>query len=141
MGGVITSTGQATITITFPPGAVKQPVTLTLTLTETNPVSDTLQGVGASFAVEAHTANGQLLTHFLQPITITTHYSDADVAGIAEEYLRIYYWDVVHSVWVSLPTDVDSVANILTATLDHLTKFQVFGQTQLYLYLPVIMGK
>jgi hypothetical protein len=136
---VVTSTGQTTTTVVFPPAAVGQPVTVTLALSDTGPVSSTLQGVGNAFVITAQTADGQPVTQFARPITITVHYSDADVVGIVEAELKIYYWDVAHSVWVPLPTTVDPVANTLVATVDHLTKFGVFGPAKRRIYLPLVV--
>jgi thermitase len=138
-GGVVTSTGQTTTTVLFPPGAVSQSVTVTLALTDTGPVSGTLQGVGNAFIITAQAAGGQPVTQFAQPITITVHYTDADVAGMNELDLKIYYWDVAHGVWVPLPTTVDPVANTLVATVDHLTKFGVFGPAERRIYLPLVV--
>jgi hypothetical protein len=136
---VVTSTGQATTTVVFPPGAVSQSVTVTLALTDTGPLSGTLQSVGNAVVITAQTTDGQPVTHFSRPITITVHYNDADVGGVVEADLKIYYWDVAHGVWVPLPTTVDPVANILVATVSHLTKFGVFGPAERRIYLPLMV--
>jgi hypothetical protein len=138
-GGVVTSTGQATTTVVFPPGAVSQSVTVTLALTDTGPLSGTLEGVGNAFVITAQTADGQPVTHFSQAITITVHYSDADVVGVVEADLMIYYWDVAQGVWVPLPTEVVPAANLLVATVDHLTKFGVFVPAERRIYLPLMV--
>jgi len=129
-------TGQITTTIAFPAGAVSRPVTVTLALTDTGTISSTLREVGAAFVVTARAANGQPVTRFLQPVTIMVQYSDADVVGIEEDKLKIFYWDVINNVWIPLPTIVDPAANMMIASLNHLTKFGVLGPTQ-WLYLPV----
>lgn len=138
-GGAITTTSSITINLSFPPDAVAQPITVTIGLTTSQPVSSGLLFVGQPFVVEARDTNGTLVTTFAQPFTITIHYDDADVAGVDEASLKLYFWDANAGEWVEIPTSVDTAANTLTANVDHLTTFALLGQVAQQLYLPLIL--
>lgn len=128
-----------TITISFPPGSVSQPVTITVGLTTSQPISAGFQFLGQTFVIEARAADGTAVTSFSQPFTIIIHYSDADVLGLDESSLTLDYWEVGTSQWITVPTTVDTEANTLTAVLDHLTVFAILGRSGYSLYLPLIL--
>jgi hypothetical protein len=80
----------------------------------------TLQGAGNPLQVEPSGA-----------FTLTLSYTDRERGGIMESSLALFYWD--GSGWVQEPTSqVDPVANTLTATPDHLGTWGVFGKTLPY---------
>jgi len=68
-----------------------------------------------------------------KPITITVHYSDADVEGIDENNLRLYYWtgtaweDVLTACPPSASYVRDIEANILQVPVCHLSRFAYGG--------------
>jgi hypothetical protein len=135
-GGTISANGPENVTVDFPAGAVSETVTVQITFSGTIPATGALMGVGTSFIISAHNASNQPVTQFAVPITITVSYSDADVVGIDESQLKLYYWD--SSNWVAVPTIVDPVLDTLTARLNHLTEFAVLGPVQAKLYLPLV---
>gem|GEM_PF-4909414 len=57
---------------------------------------------------------------------------------MGEEYLTLYYWDVVGERWIAIAGVVDAEANTLTVTLDHLTIFAVLDATTQRIYLPTL---
>jgi CSLREA domain-containing protein len=138
-GGTITITSSITTAISFPPGAVAQPITVTVQLTTSQPVSSGLLLVGEPFVVEARDTNDTPVTTFAQSFTITIYYDDADVAGVDEASLKLYFWNANAGQWVEIPTSVDTVANTLTANVAHLTTFAVLGKAQQWVYLPLIL--
>lgn len=58
-------------------------------------------------------------------MTLRVYYDEAAVnnAGLDEAALRIYFWN--GSQWVEVPSTVDTVNNIITANIDHLSYFSM----------------
>ncbi|MBI2953768.1 MAG: DUF11 domain-containing protein [Chloroflexi bacterium] len=130
-GGAVTSTGHTSTAVTFPPGAVTQTLTMTLTPTTTTNIPGEFRALGNSFVIEATDARDNAVTQFSKPFTITVRYNKTDVAGILEASLKIYFFNVSNGRWEALPTTVDTVNNIMMARVNHLTLFTVMG-TQVY---------
>lgn len=62
------------------------------------------------------------------PITIRIYYNDAEIAGVNETTLCIYYWDAQMGTWVKCSnTGVDIQNNFSYATVSNLTVFAPFG--------------
>jgi parallel beta-helix repeat protein len=66
---------------------------------------------------------------FLSPITITIYYSEADIAGLVEEDLRLYRWtgsDWEDAADTCIPASTyitDTVANMLQVPICHLSRY------------------
>jgi hypothetical protein len=138
-GGTVTLTGAVTTTVQFPPGAVTGTVTVTISLTDTGTVSGSLAVLGQSFVIQAVGTDGQPVTQFSAPFTITVSYDDADVVGLWEADLSLYYLPEGGGAWVAIPTTVDAVRNTLTAVLDHLTRFAALAPRESRVYLPLVV--
>ncbi len=63
----------------------------------------------------------------IQGVCVTLHYTDADVAGIDESSIRVYWWSAGNSTWVALPGGVDTAANFAWGYTDHFSTFGLFG--------------
>jgi hypothetical protein len=64
----------------------------------------------------------------LQPektITITVNYRDADIAGLDVSKIALCRYDPINKLWIPLPTTVDTVNKVITATTNHLSVFVV----------------
>lgn len=60
---------------------------------------------------------------------VTVRYSDAERGPAIENTLAFYYWD--GSAWVREPSSqVDPVANTVSATPNHFSRWAVFGETR-----------
>ena len=65
---------------------------------------------------------------FDPPITLTFSYDpDALPEGVAEEDLVLAYYDEGAGEWVELDCTVDTVNNIITASVPHFTTFAIIG--------------
>jgi hypothetical protein len=65
----------------------------------TIPISPNLRFANHAFDIQAYRRGEQMLgLLFNRPLTLTITYSDADVVGIAEDQLRVYYFD--GEMWV-----------------------------------------
>jgi hypothetical protein len=71
---------------------------------------------------------------FAVPITITIHYSDADVAWLDENSLQLLYWtgtgwaDAADTCTPASPYVRDLANNVLSVAVCHLTEFAMIGQ-------------
>lgn len=90
-------------------------------------------------SVPVRMAVAQPLAHpqafpFLQPIVLTLQYLDADVAGMDESDLRLYYYDEDAKKWADIVSTCtgasytrDLANNLLTVPVCHLSRFAVGG--------------
>ncbi len=63
----------------------------------------------------------------IQRVRVTLYYTDADVVGIDEASIRVYWWSPANSTWVALPGGVDTDANFAWGETDHFSKFALLG--------------
>jgi hypothetical protein len=81
-----------------------------------------------------------------EPATITITYTHADVTGINEESLILFYWDESSEQWVDAastctPTSIYNrhpEANWLAVAICYLSQFAMFGEQQATLFLPLV---
>jgi hypothetical protein len=146
---IFTDTQGLTTTVQIPPGAVTSTTWISMTPTVLPPgtISASLRFAGHAFDLDAY-RDGQLLTGFTfeTTVTVTIHYSDADVRGIDEKTLKLYRW-------VTAPPDgwqvvdaqsgerqsLDTVHNVLTAWLRGLSRFTGMGASQYEIFLPLVI--
>ncbi|MBI5369646.1 Ig-like domain-containing protein [Candidatus Uhrbacteria bacterium] len=74
-------------------------------------------------------ASGNKISDTNSPVTISIPYTDADVtaAGVDESKLTIASFDTSSQTWESLSTTVDTVNNLLIASITHFSSFGVLG--------------
>jgi uncharacterized repeat protein (TIGR01451 family) len=129
------------VTLTIPPGAVTDTTRFQFRpLAETDIISSPpgLMFAHRAFEVTAFRF-GQDVRQFGQPLTITVHYSDTDVAGLKRETLRLWYRNSLGEPWAMLgePARVMSGTHVYTTT--HLTQFALFGEAAYRMFLPLVM--
>lgn len=56
-----------------------------------------------------------------KPVTLTFRYDEADLRGINEADLSIFYYDGAE--WVSLPSTVDTIRNTVSTSITHFSKY------------------
>ncbi|MBL7063649.1 MAG: hypothetical protein ISS49_05490 [Anaerolineae bacterium] len=148
-GGTLTYTdpqGNDT-TVAVPPGAVSQPTNLTYTPFSAPgyPAPAMLSFAGHAFGLEAYLGgSAQQGFAFSKPVTITIHYSEADVVWLGEDALTLDFWD--GGGWVDAATTCTPVStydrrpdgNWLAVPICHLSEFALFGEGKHYVYLPLV---
>lgn len=149
-GGVLTYTdpqGNSTI-VSVPPGAVTENTTLVfiVDVAGTN-FPPNFNFAGQAFALNAE-QNGfpQPGFSFNEPVTVTINYSDADVAGLEENTLKLYYFNTIDDTWEDAATTCNPISmytrqpnqNRITVTICHLTDFALFQPDLKPIYLPLI---
>jgi len=134
----------STIIVDIPAGAVSKPTEFRYTpLVGPTTSAASLAFAGQSFTLEAY-RGGEPVPGivFSTPITITIHYSGADVAGLVEDTLELRYWD--GSAWAGDGIALvkrDTAINRLVVRVTHLTEFALFGNGQNRIYLPVVLNR
>ncbi|MFH1368799.1 MAG: hypothetical protein ABII64_06715 [Elusimicrobiota bacterium] len=97
------------------------------------PVNVTLSAVAAPSSDKPTVKVGSICLEIsnnldLQPkkdITITVNYRHADITGLDEANIVLCRYDAANKLWIPLPTTVDTVNNVITASANHLSKFVV----------------
>jgi hypothetical protein len=137
--------GTMVTTVEIPAGAVTETTTIQFTalasITGDAPAGYAFAGL--TFGLDAY-IGGVLQEGFVfnQPITITIQYNNADVSGLDENNLKLYYWD--EDEWVDSACgayDYHPAANWFAVPICHLSRFALFGEEQLEqnTYLPLVL--
>jgi Leucine-rich repeat (LRR) protein len=99
-----------------------------------------------SFELTAEDSLGNPVIAFNSPITATIAYDEGTLGEIAEDSLRLYYWDESASAWLDVATTCpggvytrDLTANWLSVPLCHLSEFALMGEIVYSTYLPLII--
>jgi hypothetical protein len=142
LGGILiyTDTPGLAITVQVPAGAVNYPATLVFT-----PLLSTTEPTSPNLCFDLHFYwNDQPPSGFTfsRTVTITIHYSDADVRGIFEDSLKLYRWVTptweVVGAWPGEAQTLDTVNNVLTAWVRRLGRFKVMGIGRHDIFLPLV---
>lgn len=130
------------LTINMPAGMLDEPGALQVTSPSISLYKQRRTSVfnilGQAVDIKLFDANGESITELRYPITITIRYTDQP--GLDEHQLVIY-WTHDGTSWTPLPTQVDTVNNVMTATVDHLTIFasvQVVGSEKIRIPLLLL---
>jgi len=136
-GKVSTKTGGNYILVKFPPEAVTEDTTFTITVKSRTDLTLSMYSrnippekyvVGNYFYDLKATTSVREITTFEKDITIAFEYFDYQIENLDEEKIAINYWDSGNSEWVSLLSSVDKDNNRVEATTSHLTLFAIFGE-------------
>ena len=132
-GSIINATGGTTtpgqVNLNFPNGALDEDTVITM-----NDISGTSNPANFLFAGHAfditavNLHDGSQTNQLNQPVLITFHYLDSDIAGLEENTLQIFYWNTTTSTWEALPSVVDTENNIVTAYIGHLSIYALMGR-------------
>lgn len=125
-GGTLTTDD----TIIFaPPGTLNNPFTIVYKIGSFESLSDYKTGVTPSFSLNAY-MNGQPVTQFLKPITITVNYSKANLTNINENTIKFSFFNEQTQSWQELPTTVNTISKTISTTVNRLTHFAVMGEAK-----------
>jgi hypothetical protein len=98
---------------------------------------------GVVFHLEAVGSNGDPVTEFSPPLTLTVSYDEAELPDDMDEAdLDVYHYDTDLSDWVALPVisrDLD--ADTITVELGHLSEFAMLAPVyqERHIFLPLIL--
>ena len=117
--------------------------TLVFTPVATTAIPSGFQFAGHAFGLDAY-RDGVLLPGFAfsGSVTITLHYSDADVAGLDEYSLLLEYWNEASGQWEDAACgayDRHPGQNWLAVPICHLSQFALLGKRATpRVYLPLV---
>jgi hypothetical protein len=97
-----------------------------------------LGGLGHAFEATALSAATGLPLQPTQPVTVTVDYGDSAPGPIISGTLCLWWMDANN--WVRLPSQDDPIERQVTATVDHFSRFALFGETH-SIFLPAVQRK
>jgi hypothetical protein len=87
--------------------------------------------LGTSYEFTCTDIEGNPITSFDQPVTITIYYNEADLNGMAETSLQIYWYNPNALAWEAvIPCVVDTANNTCTIQVSHFSQFGIMGYTE-----------
>lgn len=129
------------VTVQAPAGAVTGSVEIKYVdqVSPTAPYSGVFAFAGHTFTLSAY-RDGVLVDGFTfqQPVSVVIEYTDADVAGLDESALTLFYHDGAAQQWAQTGITLvshDLVNNRITFTVTHFTSFALGEAHRLYLPL------
>jgi uncharacterized delta-60 repeat protein len=128
--------------VTIPAGAVDQPTTFLYTEEETMPDSGgRFRFAGRLFTLTAYQNNTAVDGFtFALPVTVAIEYTDADVGGLDEANLTLFYYNSATGHWSDDGITVvarDLANNRITLQITHLTAFAL-GEPNKLIFLPQV---
>jgi len=138
-GGSLSAAFGVSVSLTFPPGAVSEPLDISLQPLHSRPATGNFQVVGRLFQITAQTLGGAPVTTFDPPFLLTVRYAVLPAGEAVPPYL--YYWKTLSGGWEQIPATPNAADHSLTAVLDHLTEFGVMQQAMFRLFLPSLMDE
>ena len=96
----------------FEPGDVSQDVLVTFSWESTG----LLQG-GAEFSPHGTTFNN--------PVKVKLSYKDADLTGINEQDIKIWYFNEIEGVWELIASDVNTETKHVKGHLEHFSRYAI----------------
>ncbi len=125
-GGVM-ATPDSSYSMNFPPGALSNDTSMSVT--SVPPATGNVrlqttgaQGTGTGIVVASYNVEPSGTT-FDQPVTITIVYDDTGMSSSQENKIALYIKNPTTSVYEKVPTTCNTTTNTCTATTTHLTEF------------------
>ena len=140
-GGILTTYDSST-SIELPSGAVSEPTVLLHRPATGMPRRGKLNSFGRVFNLTALYSDtgmaAQIVPGYVYSVTV--HYTEAKLGPTAEDTLALYGWDQDAGAWTQegISNTLDTVADTLTAQVDHFSQFAVIGKTN-RVYLPLVL--
>jgi hypothetical protein len=94
-------------------------------------------GLGGLFSSSA-LGPGGLPLQPLMPFTVTVNYTNTPTGPTIPGSLNLWWLNM--GQWTPLPCHDDSTTRVMTATVNHLSEFAIFGRTN-SLYLPAVLRR
>lgn len=127
------------VTLSVPPHAVTDTTRFQFRpLSDTHPITPPGALLFAHRAFEMHAFRfGEQVRQFNRPLTITVHFSDADVAGLKRETLRLWTREGPEGPWARLGEPARVMSGALSFTTTHFSQFALFGEGEHDMFLPL----
>ncbi len=118
------------VTVTFPPGAVTETLTITYT---PELLPDTLPEVllpTLAFALEGTNALDEPRSQAVKPFTVTYTYGNNEVGDLIENTLDGHWRGSPSEAWAALLGTIDTLNNQLVFTSTHFSSFAILGRVE-----------
>lgn len=135
-GGSLAGDVGIDVSVVFPEGVWDEPLAVTLEQVTQPPTTGGFALLGRVFSITARDEDENPVTHFNGAFSIVIAYAEEELGSLAEEELVLHYWEEDAGEWVAIEGVVDTAANTVTVTLDHLTVFALMQTGDRRLYLP-----
>jgi hypothetical protein len=139
LGGILNSFDGDTV-LEFPAGAFDDTVVVTHTPSSGVPPQGDFAGIGEVFHINSVYDSTGLPAQLApgQTYHTTVTYTDDGLGSVLEQTLALYFWDT--DGWVlESSSSVDTVANSVTATPNHLSLWGIWGKKARRVYLPLVV--
>lgn len=83
-----------------------------------------------SFILEAFNQRGEDIINFINPVFIEISVDIESLAGIDLNSLSLYFYNEVSNIWEKIPSSFNQQLNKISATVNHLSWFAVFGEKE-----------
>lgn len=130
-GGSVMSTDE-NAKVAFTGGSVEHDSSVRVSVTTDTITDNSLKSASAAYDFTAQdlVAN-ESVTQFSKSATISLSYNPTTLGDIPESNLSVYYYNETTKQWVQVSGTVDTSNNVITAEVDHFTKFGVFASNSL----------
>ncbi len=92
--------------------------------------SEVIKSAMPSVFLNAVDSFGQKVTEFLQPVTITYDYANADLLNMKEDSLKIYWFNEQTNLWEPLTSTVDIANKKVSTQTTHFSQFALMGEVK-----------
>ena len=129
------------VDVKFPANAVLSPNTMTIEQVASPTFGGGFQILGKTFAIDGEETSTQSVIQLAEPFTVTIGYSNADLTGLDESKLDLYYWDSQRGDWVATDAVMDEELKTLTARSTQLGIYAVAVDEREPVFLPSVASK
>lgn len=83
-----------------------------------------------SFILKSFDQTGQNIVSFINPVFIEVFVPSEDLINVNLNTLSLYFYDEVSNIWEKIPSSFNKQLNKISATVNHLSRFAVFGEKE-----------
>lgn len=83
-----------------------------------------------SFTLKSFNQTGENIVNFINPVLIEIFVDPENLTGINLNSVSLYFYNEVSNIWEKVPSLFNEELNKISATVDHLSRFAVFGEKE-----------
>lgn len=83
-----------------------------------------------SFILKSFDQTGENITNFINPVFIEIFVDPENLTGVNLNSISLYFYNEVSNVWEKVPSSFNDQLNKISATVNHLSWFAVFGEKE-----------
>ena len=82
------------------------------------------------FTLKSFNQTGENIVNFINPVLIEIFVDPENLTGINLNSVSLYFYNEVSNIWEKVPSLFNEELNKISATVDHLSRFAVFGEKE-----------